>query len=113
MIMIQADMFDPTVTDPTFADYYAFQPIISALVAEANAFRGPVYLVNGDSHIYNEDHPLAAGSKWLGFYGVSGTAANLTRITVDGADNADNYLKFVVQRQGGDVLTWQQVPYAS
>ena len=64
MIMTQADMFDTTtVTGPTFANYYAFKPIIKALVTEAAAFRGPVYLVNGDSHVYNVDRPLAAGSK--------------------------------------------------
>ena len=115
MIMTQADMFDTTVVDPapTFAGYYAFQPIVQALVNESRTFRGPVYLVNGDSHVYNEDRPLAAGSNCLGFYGVSGTAGNLTRITVDGADNADRYLKFVVQRRGAEVLTWQRVPYNS
>jgi hypothetical protein len=101
------------VTGPTFAGYYAFQPIIQALVNEARRFRGPVYLVNGDSHIYNKDRPLATGSTWLEFYGVSGPAENLTRITVDGADNADRYLKFVVYHRGAEVLTWQRVPYAS
>jgi hypothetical protein len=112
MIMTQADMFDPTFT-PTFAGSYAFKPIIQTLVDEARRFRGPVYLVNGDSHIYNEDRPLAAESTWPEFYGIADTAENLTRITVDGADNADNYLKFVVQRRGAEVLTWQQVPYNS
>ena len=81
MIMTQADMFDTTVTGPTFANYYAFKPIINALVTEAAAFRGPVYLVNGDSHVYNVDRPLAAGSSWLKLYGVPGTAGNLTRIS--------------------------------
>ena len=43
MIMIQADMFDLTVTCPTFAENYAYQPIIQALVNEGRTFRGPVY----------------------------------------------------------------------
>ena len=88
VIMTQADMFDPTVASLTFADYYAFQPIVHALITEARAFRGLVYLVNGDSHVYNVDRPLAAGSGWLELYGVSGNADNLTRITVDGAAEA-------------------------
>jgi len=67
---------------------------------QVRTFRGPVYLVNGDSRVYNTDRPFAAGSKWLGFYGVSGTAGNLTRIT----DDADNYLKFAVQRRSAQVL---------
>jgi hypothetical protein len=108
MILTQADMFDPTVSAPTYAGYYAFTPIVEALITEADDFQGPVYLVNGDSHVYNVDRPLAAGSSWLELYGVDGSADNLTRITVDGAADADNYLKFVVSRRG--VVTWQPVP---
>jgi hypothetical protein len=111
MIMTQADMFDPTVTSPTYANYYAFTPIVEALIIEASHFHGPVYLVNGDSHVYNVDRPLAAGSTWLALYGVDGSANNLTRITVDGAADADNYLKFVVSRRGA--VSWQQVPFTS
>ena len=32
---------------------------------------------------------------------------------LDGATDADNYPKFVVQRRGAEVLTGEQVPYAS
>ena len=73
-LLTQADMFDPTVTNPSFADYYAFQPIVRAIAEESAAFHGPVYLFNGDSHVYNSDKPLEQGSKWLSFYGVD-TAA--------------------------------------
>ena len=73
-------MFDPTVTAPTFADYYAVQPVVRAIAREAAAYRGPVYLFNGDSHVYNSDNPLGAGSPWLDSYGVSGPVPNLTRI---------------------------------
>ena len=62
VLLTQADMFDPTVAAPAFADYYAFQPIVQAIAQESAAFPGPVYLFNGDSHVYNQDQPLAAGS---------------------------------------------------
>src|SRR3978361_802695 len=70
VLMTQADMFDPTVTDPTFDEYYAFHPIVKAIAEESAAFHGPVYLFNGDSHVFNSDHPLAAGSPWLKLYGL-------------------------------------------
>jgi hypothetical protein len=112
-LMTQADMFDPTVTAPPFADYYGFQPIVAAIARESAAFDRPVYLFNGDSHVFNADHPLAAGSPWLPFYGISQPVPNLSRITVDGSNNATNYLRVTVHHHGPDVLTWTRVPFTS
>lgn len=110
VVFQQADMFDPTYT-PTFADVYAFSSWVQALVDESRAFGRPVYLIDGDSHVYNVDRPLEAGSTWLALYGVEGTAANLTRITVDGSSNNTDWLKVRVHRNGPEVVTWEQVPY--
>ena len=114
MVLLQADMFDPTYT-PNFAtDISAFQPLVQTLVDEASAFDGPVYLINGDSHIYNSDFPLAAGSPWLTTYGVTGSADNLERITVDGSNNNKDWLKVTVTRPGAkQVLSWERIPYTS
>ncbi len=111
VVMQQADMFDPTYT-PGPDDISAFRPWVQALVDEARNFRGPVYLFDGDSHAYNADRPLATGSPWLTTYGVTGTADNLTRVTVDGSSNNTDYLRVSVNpRQGGDLLSWERVPY--
>lgn len=120
VIFQQADMFDPTYT-PAWNDISAFTPLVQALVTESNAFDGPVYLFNGDSHVYNADRPLSAGSHWLTRYGVAGTADNLTRITVDGSGAATDYLKVDVAANGAartedkpagsQVLSWQRVPF--
>ena len=110
-LLLQADMFDPTVPNPSFADYYAFQPIVAAIAREATAYRGPVYLFNGDSHVYNSDNPLAAGSKWLPLYKV-GPVPNLARITVDGSTGVDDWLKVTIHERG-PVLTWERVPFQS
>lgn len=108
----QADMFDPSY-QPTW-DVGAFRPLVQALVNEASTFDAEVYLFDGDSHRYNVDRPVAAGSHWLGVYGVDGTADNLTRITVDGEANNTNFLQVTVNRPGAqDVLSWQRVPYDS
>lgn len=110
-LLIQADMFDPTVANPSFADYYAFKPIVAAIARESANYKGQVYLFNGDSHVYNSDNPLGAGSKWLPFYGIIQPVANLARITVDGSNNATNYLRVTVNHRGPQVLTWTKVPF--
>jgi hypothetical protein len=111
VLMQQADMFDPTVPDPSPADYAAFRPLVQTLIDESRRFRGRVYLFNGDSHRFNRDRPLAPGSPWLGFYGVRHTAGNLQRVTVDGSDLGEaDWLKVSVHR-GGE-LAFQQVPGA-
>jgi hypothetical protein len=111
VILTQADMFDPTVTDPKYADYYAYTPIVRALAEESAAFRGPVYLFNGDSHVFNSDQPLAAVSKWRAFYNVTQPVNSLRRITVDGSDNNADYLRVTIHPRSREVLTWTRVPY--
>jgi len=111
-IFQQADMFDPSY-QPTW-DVSAFKPLVQTLVDEASTFDGEVYLFDGDSHVYNVDRPLAAGSRWLAIHGVQGSADNLTRITVDGEANNTNFLQVTVNRPGADhVLSWERVPYDS
>ena len=113
VLMTQADMFDPTNTDPTFAEVYGFQPIVAAIARETTRFGKPVYLFNGDSHIYNADMPLAASSPWRDLYGVDAPVANLTRVTVDGSTDADNYLRVTINPSSRQVLSWQRVPFAA
>ena len=112
-LFLQADLFDPTY-EVTWADDSSFRPLVAELVRQSADFDGEVYLFNGDSHVYNADHPLAAGSRWLDFYGVDGTAENLTRVTVDGSSNNKDFLVVTVNRPGAEhVLSWERIPYAS
>lgn len=113
VLLLQADMFDPTVTDPRFASFYSFQPIVATIAREAAAFGRPVYLFNGDSHVFNSDNPLAEGSKWLQFYGIDRPVPNVSRVTVDGETAADNYVRVTVHGHGPQVLTWTRVPFTS
>jgi hypothetical protein len=112
VLMLQADMFDPTVPNPKFADYSAFQPIVRTIATRSAAFGKPVYLFNGDSHVFNGDSPLAAGSPWLTFYDTP-AAPNVTRVTVDGSTGVDNYLRITVRPSDPKVLTWEKVPFTS
>jgi hypothetical protein len=112
VIMQQADMFDPSYV-PTWGDIGAFQPWVQAIIDEASRFHGPVYLMDGDSHVYHTDRPLAAGSSWLTTYDVHGSADNLTRVTVDGSSNNHDWLRVTVTKPGAaTLLRWERVPFA-
>jgi hypothetical protein len=112
VVMTQADMFDPTVAAPSQSDFGAFTALVQTLVEESNSFSGPVYLINGDSHVYNQDHPLAAGSAWLSFYGQATAAKNLTRVTVDGSNNAKDWLKVTVTpANSASVMSFERIPF--
>ncbi|TDT79335.1 calcineurin-like phosphoesterase family protein [Arthrobacter sp. AG258] len=117
VLMQQADMFDPALLADAAADpktVSGFREVVQAIVDETNRFDAPVYLVNGDSHVFAQNQPLAAGSPWLDIYGAP-AADNLQRITVDGANNAVDYLRVTVSSnnaKGADVLSWEKVPYS-
>ena len=85
-----------------------------AIIEETNNFEAPVYLINGDSHVFAENQPLAEGSPWLDIYGQP-AADDLQRINVDGSANATNYVRFTVagnSAAGADVLAWEKVPFS-
>ncbi|MDH4076005.1 MAG: hypothetical protein OEY41_07045 [Acidimicrobiia bacterium] len=113
VLMMQADMFDPSVVNPVPAQWTGLLPVVQAIATEAARFRGPVLLLNGDSHGFVQDQPLAAGSPWLGFYGVTAPVPNLTRVTVEGSDQVDEWVKLTVQEKGRQVFTVERVPFAS
>lgn len=117
ILMAQADMFDPSLLAAAAANpdtMSGFRDIVQAIVDETNSFDAPVYLINGDSHVFAEDEPLAEGSPWLDVYGGA-AADDLQRITVDGSANATNYVRFTVagnSADGADVLSWEKVPFS-
>jgi len=117
VLMTQADMFDPALLEAAQANpatVSGFREIVQTIVEETNRFDGPVYLINGDSHFFTENQPLAKGSPWLSVYGQA-PADHLQRITVDGANNATNYVRFTVAgngAKGADILSWEKVAYS-
>ncbi|MDO5501056.1 MAG: hypothetical protein Q4F67_15380 [Propionibacteriaceae bacterium] len=112
VLMTQADMFDPwtLAQDPTVEDVSGFVSVVKLLAERTNRFDGPVYLINGDSHRYNANSPLAPQSEWVRIYDVQ-PASNLQRVTVEGDATSKEWTKFTIHKKGADVLTWQRMPY--
>ena len=72
-------------------------------------FGRPVLLLNGDSHNFVVDNPLAAGDP---LHGVSTAVPNLTRITVQGgADHFPlEYLRLTIDTRGESArFSWERV----
>jgi hypothetical protein len=75
VLLLQADMWsDENLDNGQGGSGYA--PFVQALAERAKDFRRPVLLVNGDSHVYAERHPLD------GTHYTTVTAPNVTQITV-------------------------------
>lgn len=117
VIMTQADMFDPwqltqnVEQNPELVS--GFQETVEAIAAGARSFDGPVYLFNGDSHVYNADEPLAEGSPWVNVYDIE-PLTNLQRITVEGAATSNEWLRVSVapaNQQTDELLIWERVQF--
>jgi hypothetical protein len=110
-IGIQADMWDPAIEgDPTQYDH--FTPIVQELAHDARRFPGPVLLLNGDSHKFIDDYPLADPSRPQNkaIYGIEGDVPNLHRITVNGSTTpCHEWLKLTIAPQTAGVFTYQRV----
>ncbi|HSN35478.1 MAG TPA: hypothetical protein VLT34_03935 [Arthrobacter sp.] len=107
VLMTQADMFAPGIQN---SDYrIAFQSIVRTIASESKAFKKPVFLFNGDTHIYAKDKPLN-NEQWLSFYGISGAASNLTRVSVEGETDVDEYVRVNVV-SNSEVLQIQRVAF--
>jgi hypothetical protein len=107
-IGIQADMWDPAIeSDPAGYDHY--EPIVQALAQEALRFHGPVLLMNGDSHQFVDDHPLADPSRPQNksIYGITQDVPNLHRITVNGSTTpCHEWLKLTIDPRAPEVFSY-------
>ncbi|WP_088289321.1 metallophosphoesterase family protein [Kineosporia sp. A_224] len=117
VLMMQADMFDPTTPQVDLA-FGAFRPVVQTIAAESLKYGKPVYLLNGDSHVFTDDNPLdgtkaspiGLAATWTSFYGVP-AVPNLHRVTVDGSGNATDYLRVTVDEDATEPLSWVRVPF--
>jgi hypothetical protein len=108
---IQADMWDPAITgDPK--QYSGFTGFVQELAKQSLRFGGPVLLLNGDSHIYGSDTPLANPAATNNtIYGVASAVPNLTRVTIDGSGDANDYLRLHIDAGTPGVFSWERQNY--
>ena len=112
VIAVQADMWDPEAIGGDGLEGY--DDFVQALADHAVDFRRPVLLLNGDSHVYEADQPLADPTSATGVIHHTQAVPNLTRITVQGSTNTPNeWLKLTINPHSRDVFTWQNVCYLS
>ena len=112
VIAMQADMWDPEAAAPGGDGLSGYTPFVQALANHAMAFGRPVLLLNGDSHVYGSDHPLADATSPTGMIHHTQAVSNLTRITIQGSTNTPNeWLKLTIDPNTADVFSWQNVCY--
>ena len=103
-LMMQADMFDPSATP---AQLSSFAPIVQKIAARTKAFGKPVLLLEGDSHVFGVDNPLATGNS---LHNVTIAVPNLTRIVVQGSTTTPKteWLRLHVDAGSPSVFTWER-----
>lgn len=112
VIGLQADMWDPSALAAGGDGLDRYTGFVRELANQAVRFRRPVLLINGDSHLYGSDHPLADPSSTTGKIHNAAAAANLTRVTVQGSTNAPGeWLRLTIDARTPSVFSWKNVAY--
>lgn len=114
VVALQADMWDPEATAAGGAGLDQYTPFVQELADLSIRFGRPVLLLNGDSHLYEEDRPLADPTSTTGIIHNTQPVPNLTRITVQGSTNPPaEWLRLTIDPNGRDPFSWTNVPYCA
>jgi len=71
-----------------------------------------VLLLNGDSHVYEADHPLLDPDSATGKIHGTQAVPNLTRITVEGSTNKPReWLRLTIDPRAPQIFSWENVVY--
>jgi len=89
--------------------YTAFVRVLADLSVQ---FGKPVLLINGDSHVYRTDQPLADPHSAAGLIHNTQAVANLTRITVQGGTSKPReWLRLTIDPRSAQVFSRENVVY--
>ena len=83
-----------------------FAEIVQRLADRASAFGKPVLLLEGDSHRFTVDRPLATGSA---LHGVTTAAPNVMRVIVEG-ETIGEWLKLRIDPDSAELFSWTRMP---
>jgi len=112
LIGLQADMWDPAALAPGGDGLDAYKSLVQTLADLCVHFGRPVLLINGDSHIYGTDRPVADPSSATGRIHGTQAVPNLTRITVQGSTNTPReWLRLTIDPHSPQIFSWENVVY--
>jgi hypothetical protein len=113
VVALQADMWDPAqISNGEGLDRYT--GFVRELATQSLRFRRPVLVINGDSHLYGSDRPLADPSSATGKIHNTPAVPNLTRITVQGSTNKPaEWLRLTIDPHTVGVFRWTNVVYCA
>ena len=112
LIGLQADMWDPAAIGGDGLGNYA--TFVHELASLSRHFRRPVLLINGDSHAFGSDRPLAYPASPTGLIHGTPAVPNLTRITVQGSTSAPaEWLRLTIDPRTPQVFSWENVVYCA
>ena len=112
VVGLQADMWDPAALLPGGDGLDGYTEFVKTLADLAAFFERPVLLINGDSHLFEADQPLADPASVTGRIHGARAAPNLTRITVQGSTNhPSEWLRLTIDPHTPGVFSWENVVY--
>jgi hypothetical protein len=108
-LALQADMWDATTPLTAFTGY---QAIVQSIATHSRAFRKPVLMLNGDSHLFGVGNPLAdPTTPFNQLYGITSPVPNFTRVTVQGSTNLpSSWVKLTIDPSTPGLWGVQTVP---
>lgn len=112
LIGLQADMWDPEAVAVGGDGLAGYDGLVHELASLSLHFHRPVLLINGDSHVFGSDTPLADPYSMIGLIHGAPAVPNLTRITVQGSTNhPSEWLRLTIDPRLPSVFSWENVAY--
>jgi len=114
VIALQADMWDPEAAATGGAGLNKYTAFVRALANYSVRFNKPVLLLNGDTHLFLVDQPLADPNSTTGQIHHTQAVPNLTRIVVQGSTNAPaEWLRLTIDPSKDQPFSWTNVAYCT
>jgi hypothetical protein len=112
LIGLQANMWDPEALAPGGDGLTAYDGLVQELANLSVDFGRPVLLINGDSHVYGTDTPLADPTSATGMIHGTQAVPNLRRITVQGSTNKPSeWLRLTIDPRSSQIFSWENIVY--
>jgi hypothetical protein len=114
VIVVQADLWDPEAIAAGGAGLDKYTPFVQELADLSVQFHRPVLLLNGDTHLFESDRPLADPTSTTGVIHHTQAVPNLMRVVVQGSTNAPaEWLRLTIDTRNPQVFSWTNVPYCA